>query len=540
MKLIKKSLFALVVLCLMIAAFFGILLFLDSEQGLAAVGVALLLAGAVIFFSVVGIFQPRWYPVKSRTSNSLAIIATLVFSVTTLILAGLNMGLYQVEEYITEGKTLSVQQKLTYYKQFTGTEAEETVNLEELSRQEIGTLTFYYEEGEEIQETIDQAVEVIQQNQTELQNFVGGEAQKPVGVVFYSATDQAFQTEDTGWGKDGFYSTDTHLIHLPLPLDKTVLIHEYTHHLIQTVKEEQQIFPLAIPVWLEEGTASYLAEKNHEILSEFISQTEYISFRELESQGGWESYQRDAYDPYFQSRGFVQYLVQKEGENIIQRMFRNISTSSSFDEALQQETGKNLEEYEEAFFNDFKLLPTLMKKADAQDIQERNSEKAAETLLTVMEIVPNMELDAHRLAQYYMLLGNYELAVEYREKNIQYQEASTGIPSSASYIYLAHSLLYTDIDGAVEAAERSVAYAEDGYSEEFNQQVLNELLFLQESIEYSNPYKGYLAILQGEYMRNSTITTREKRNLINMALEKYPHIESVEKEELIALKHQLE
>lgn len=533
-------LFTLVTLCLMIIAFFGVLLFLDSEQGLAAVGVALLLAGAVIFFSVVGMFQLRWYPVKSRASNSLAIIASLVFSVTTLILAGLNMGLYQVEEYITEGQTLSVQQKLTYYKQFTGTGAEETVNLEELSRQEIGTLTFYYEEGEEIQETIDQAVEIIQQNQTELQKFVGVEAQNPVGVVFYSTTDHVFQTEDTGWGTDGFYSTDNHLIHLPLPLDKTVLIHEYTHHLVQTAKEEQQIFPLDIPVWLEEGTASYLAEKNHEILSEAISQTEYISFRELESQGSWESYQRDTYNPYFQSRTFVQYLVQKEGADIIQRLFRNIGTSASFDEALQQETGKSVEEYEEAFFNDFKNIPTLMKKANVQDIQEKNPEKSAETLLTVMEIAPNMELAAHRLAQNYMLLGNYELAVEYREKHIQYQESSTGIPSSASYIYLAYSLLYTDVDGAVEAAERSVDYAEDAYSEEFNQQMLNELLFLQESIEYGNPFKGYLAILQGENLVNYLERDQEKINLINIILENYPHIESSEKEELIELKQQME
>ena len=41
-------------------------------------------------------------------------------------------------------------------------------------------------------------------------------------------------------------------------------------------------------------------------------------------------------------------------------------------------------------------------------------------------------------------------------------------------------------------------------------------------------------------MKGSTITPREKRDLINIALEKYPRIESFEKEELIALKQQLE
>ena len=82
----------------------------------------------------------------------------------------------------------------------------------------------------------------------------------------------------------GYYNHGQETIHLKIPkqdqivLFQQAVVHEYTHHLFASVLKREYISPLNIPVWFQEGVASYVQMEKVGIQVSDISGLEYLVF----------------------------------------------------------------------------------------------------------------------------------------------------------------------------------------------------------------------------------------------------------------------
>lgn len=537
MTFIKRTLF-LIIICIVSAIIFsGIVLFLGPKQGFIAWLLVTLLAMGIILFAIIGLFKPRKHPIKKRSTNVMVMLSSIFITAITFVIFVVNVALYEVEDYLSEEQTLNLQQKLDYYKKLSGIDTEEKVDITSMKKKEMDYFTFYYEDITIPQEEMNQIREVIQNNRNSLERLFGKVSKTPVNFILYSSPNK-MQVKDLESGQyDAFYQANEQLIHLSLPLDENVLIHEYVHHLFNSVSDEFGISKTDMPVWFEEGVATYIEKKGTVIDSVLLEKMEYTSFRNLEKYGEWEKHLEPPHAPYSQSRNFIEYLVEREGEEIIPQLIQGMEEATLY-ETFKNETGLDFEEYESTFISEFEDIPLMWEEAHFLHRKESNSEDALAKFLSIADVVPNLLLVNHRIANLYMEVGEYDKAVEYRKKQVRYEDSGT--QQSTSFDYLARSLLYIDIDEAIEAAELAVKNqneeepkvgdltASEGLLKEFN--------LLKDKIENERPFSGYLDFLNGEY---APFIDKEKVGLIDIVLNKYSEISSPEKKKLISLRQKL-
>ena len=524
-------------------AFFGITLFLESYEGFVGWVLLALALSCFMLFSIIGLFKPRIHPVKKRASNLFILFTSLLILPTTFVVFILNMGLYEAEEYMTEGTTLTVKQKVDSYKRLAGLTSVQEVDIGKLNTTVLDGITFYHKESEVNPEELVAAVQIIHSYDAEYGDVFGVADVVPVKVVLYNGTSKMPVAGVDGGEYDAFYQPKDQTIHISMPLNEKLLIHEYTHHLFTVGADKSEISAAEIPLWFEEGVASYLESKDSLLDPQTLEEMEYASFRDLEKYGEWERHLETGYSPYFQSQNFIQYLVEKEGNEIIQRLFAGMANSSLY-ESFETETGKTFEQVETAYITDFKNLPLLMEEAHLLHRKENNIEKSLATYLRAASIAPNLVNVNNRIANHYLYLGDYDKAIAYRKKDIHDAKITNSDTLSVSYQRLAQILLHQNIDEAIEAAELAVQHQIDSNpkTEDITlpEGMLQELEGLKENIANGKPFKGYLHVLRGKYTIIEDITSdQQKIDLITHALNEYTEASSSEKLELIEMKQQL-
>lgn len=438
---------------------------------------------------------------------------------------------------MTEATELTPEEKVTYYRRMiTGEDG--SIDLATLDSKEINGITFYFAPGSEPLEEMELLVGLVETNRPQLERELGGETDAPVSFVLYGENLDMPIRETIEAEYSGFYKEHDQTIHLPLPIDKVSAMHEYTHHLFFGIAEERGMYSTEIPVWFSEGVATYLSEKGHTLPYDLMQTAEYVAFGKLEEPGGWENNLAFPQDPYFQSRAFMEYLVDEEGEGVVKEIFGDME-HTIFSKSFEQVTGKTVKEYELKFFSDFERIPSLWDEA-VQLEMDGDIKERLNTYLKVAEIVPNMESLNHRISNLYLELGDYETALSYSQKELALLKAERSENLSAAYSYLAMNLLFTDVQKAQEAALRAVEVSpEDGSA--WTEGILNEVEALQADIENGAPLKAYLTILTGEYVYNKDMNNqKEKVLLIDTVLARYPEDLSANRTALIELKEQFE
>lgn len=524
-------------------AFFGITLFLKSYEGFVGWVLLALALSCFMLFSIIGLFKPRIHPVKKRVSNLFILFTSLLILPTTFVVFLLNMALYEEEEYMTEGTTLTVKQKIDSYKRLAGLISNQKVDIGKLNTTVLDGITFYHEEIDVNSEDLVAAVQIIRSYDAEYGEVFGVADVAPVKMVLYNGTSKMPVAGVDGGEYDAFYQPKDQTIHISMPLNEKLLIHEYTHHLFTVGAEKSGISAAEIPLWFEEGVASYLESEDSLLDPKTLEEMEYASFQDLEKYGEWERHLETGYSPYFQSRNFIQYLIEKEGNDIIQRLFAGMTNSNIY-ETFETETGKTFEQVETGYMTDYKNLPLLMEEAHLLHRKENNREKSLDTYLRAVSIAPNLVNVNNRIANHYLYLGDYDKAIAYRKKDIHEAEMTNSDKLSVSYQRLAQILLHKNIDEAIEAAELAVQHQIDSDSKTAGltlaEGMLQELEGLKENIDNGKPFKGYLHVLHGKYMILEDITSdQQKIDLITYALDKYAETDSSEKLELIEMKQQL-
>lgn len=536
MHIVKNIILSFLSLVLLTTGFAVLLLYLDVGQSLIAWLGASVFVIAGIVLAIVWIAKAR--DSKKKITNAVFLIASsILFWIFTLFLFGTNFLLYDVEYDMTEATELTPEEKLTYYRRLiTGEDG--SIDLATLDSKEINGITFYFAPGSEPLEEMELLVDLVETNHPQLERELGGETDAPVSFVLYGEEFDMPIRETIEEEYSGFYKEHDQTIHLPLPIDEVAVIHEYMHHLFYSIAEERGMYSSEIPVWFAEGVATYLSEKGHTLPYDLIQNTEYVTFAKLEEPGGWENNLAFPQDPYFQSRAFMEYLVDEEGEDVVKEIFGDME-HTIFSKSFEQVTGKTVKEYELEFFSEFERIPSLWDEA-VQLEMDGEIKESLNTYLEVAEVSPNMESLNHRISNLYLELGDYETALSYSQKEIEFLETERSENLSAAYSYLAIHLLFTDAQQAREAALRAVeVLPEEGNA--WSEGVLAEVEALAADIEEGAPLKAYLTILTGEYVYNEvTNDQKEKILLIDTVLERYPQDLSANRTELIELKEQFE
>ncbi len=536
MHIVKNIILSFLGLFLLTAGFAVLVLYLNVGQSLIAWLVASVFVIAGIVLAIVWIAKAGSGR-KSLTDAVFLIASSILFWLFSLFLCGTNFLLYDVEYDMTEATELTPGEKLTYYRQLiTGNDG--SIDLATLDTKEINGITFYFAPGSEPLEEMEQLVELVETNHSELERELSGETDAAVSFVLYGEELDMPIRETIQAEYSGFYKEHNQTIHLPLPIDEVSAVHEYTHHLFFEIAEERGMYSIEIPAWFIEGVATYLSEKEQELPFDTYAPYEHVAFEKLERPGGWENHLSDSYSPYTQSRAFIEFIIDDKGEGVLSEVFAEMEYSS-FETSFEKVTGKTVENYESMFLARFDQLYDLWEEAHLLDIQQGKPEEALEVFLEIAETVPNLETVNHRIASLYRKLGDYDNTNFYRQNELKLVNPESGAELSASYSHITVDLLFTNVSEALRYAKLGVDSA--GESERFwSKGIFAEVSELVNDIENGQPLKGYRGVLEGEDTVSSLLSPKEKANLIDVVLARYPEDLSANRSALIELKKQLE
>ncbi|WP_251550448.1 peptidase MA family metallohydrolase [Neobacillus muris] len=538
MKNIFRILVGIAVILIVSCLFFVLTLYLDGQAGINAWLLLVFSILLVIVFS----FRSKTYSSKNKSKLVIAILSAIFLTLSTLVIAFLNLAIYQLDDYLYEdNQVLTTEQKMDYYKEITDsiTSNKSNQQLEQMDHQKVGNITFYYTKDMDDQQLIDAAMKAIDTAKTKYQSLFGKvDHTLPVKVVFFDNLNELSMNNDKrldGAKFGGEYHASDQTIHIPIPSDmiplnefKETMMHEYAHHLMYSGLGQPSFGNL--PVWFNEGAASYIEDFTLGV-RDLDENFEFVSFDDLTTLGQWRSHLKEPYDPYSESRLLISYLIEHEGPNVLQKLM-DVPEPTSFDEAFKAVTAQSISDYGETFIKEMNNVRELMDKADTLDI-EKDWQGELAVLDQVLSMVPNHVLANHRIGNIYMEMGDYKKAKEYRE-TVLYLDPE----NAASYTYYADTLLFNgEIDTAVESVEKASELAKmepegNGWQEGY----LAHLMDLKKSISEGNPLQGYLTMINSDYV----LFDQDKLNLIDVALASYPNAKSADKEKLVEMKREIE
>ncbi|MTD29855.1 type IV pilus biogenesis/stability protein PilW [Planomicrobium sp. YIM 101495] len=538
MRTFKHSLISLTITILGALAFGTLLLFLEPKEGIIAWLVLSLLFIGILISVIIGYLQKR----RADRVRPLSLITTsitlLAIWILTLVLIFANFTIYKVDDFLTAENELSAVQKLAYYQQFL-TGPESMANLEELETTHRADMAFYYPHGKEYIDEINKIADFIPSNKKQFEKSLGGRSDAAVSVVLYPDESSMPKREANSTEYSGLYTVDDQMIHLPIPVDFTALAHEYIHHLFFSIGKDRGMLLTQIPQWWSEGIATHLSQKNGSTPLLRLNEENYIEFKQLTDVGEWENHLKKDSLPYKQSSTFINYLMINEGEDVIAKIFSEME-NANFPTSFQRVTGKTIEEYEGSFVSDFKSIAELWDEASLLETRDNEAQKSLESFLAIAEIMPNLELVNHRIANLYMEIGDYEKAIEYRKNELEIAVADKNDTLSSSYGYLAESQLFINLREAINTAELAVQVSSE-YDLEWNKGRLEELTSLDQQIKQGRPLQGYFELLNGKFVINGgSSNPSEKIGLIKIALNEYSGKDLAGEEKLSSLKKTLE
>ncbi|MFK3961929.1 peptidase MA family metallohydrolase [Guptibacillus hwajinpoensis] len=519
-----------------IIAFWTILLWFNKEQSIVAWTIVALIGIGFILLGVFGLFKPKRHTLKKRSSNLLLIILTVLVSLITFFITAFN---YSIEEVATSQRnedSINVTQKLSFYKDLFTNKPDFKDEIRQMDSKKIGKITFYYEKNQESLKYIDSAVNALESEKEEFERLFGMGLNNPVNIILYGDSTKVEELSESEYGDvTGYYSFNDQTIHLSIPhteeelneFNRTV-VHEYTHHLLTILINNNELVVSDFPMWFHEGIASYIERKDTGVSEQYLKNFKYISFGNLDTPEKMDSHLRSPYKPYFQSMLFVQYMINTEGDDFIKQLVGK-RENHAFGNAFKEVVGEDFSSYESTFIHQLEDIPSSLKTARGQFYQDQNPKGALRTLFKINKYVPNLYQSNSTIADVYTELGEHQKSIEYLQRIVKQNPRN-----APSYDRLSIALLFKSLDQSIDKAELAVKYSDEDELV-LTKGLLDKLTIVEKSVDEGKPFAGYLALLRSEYM----ISNVQKRELIKRLLESYPYVHSTAKDELISFEKDL-
>ncbi|MBM6616514.1 collagenase [Bacillus suaedaesalsae] len=540
MAFIKSLVFILLVVPFVSVMIFILSIHTNEETFTLIYSAFILLNLVLLVLGIIGSGKSFTYVLSTKLRNTLAITTSIILIMVASIILFSNFVIYGAERVRsgTDSVQLSKSEKVEWYKSIYNKVTNQQYDLEHLEARNVDHITFYYEKNFNPDEVIKLTLETIQEYENDLDALFPENKAMPVKFILYNDYNKfASNYDELRDGKvGGFYDPSNQTIHFEVPHDpefdlneiKGTVIHEYVHHMYQSYKKENGLRGVE-PIWFIEGIAAYVEKKYTMTYSEEFMGVEFVSFTKLDAVREWDEHLQVEFSPYLQSYLLINYIIENHGSDVVSTILLK-SDNISFDEALEDTLGSPIEVYESQFLEELRKVESIIDSFPKLIYQENKPEKALESLTEVIRIAPNHHLANHNIANIYQELGEYEKALEYREKVVILDPEH-----SPSYSYLAETLLFIDINKALEAEITGYEYAEkDPYSNlSYNEDRVKNLEYIHENIENGNPFRGYVSLLKegNSWMFNEL----NKTDLIKKVLDEYPNIQTKERDQLVDL-----
>ncbi|MGE6204379.1 collagenase [Guptibacillus hwajinpoensis] len=194
-----------------------------------------------------------------------------------------------------------------------------------------------------IEDTIDWA-------KTKNKEILGNIKDRNVDIIFFS-NEKDFQNISTLDSVSGYYDPFglyigikiddkegvLHGKETPLYFFQKSILHEFTHYTFDRKVEGTKTPMNQYPVWFQEGIADYIA--NDRTIVE-ASDFEFVTYDQLRSYEQWKTARKqDGTDVYDQSYFTIKFLIDENGENVIEEIIDATSNSGDFKKSFEDVTG---------------------------------------------------------------------------------------------------------------------------------------------------------------------------------------------------------
>ncbi|MYL31638.1 MULTISPECIES: hypothetical protein [Halobacillus] len=517
----RISLMVLSSLCF-ITVYFIFSLWLSAKQSMVVSLVIALFMFGIIICGIICLFKPIKYLPKKRSTNLTLIILSGVVSIATIFITLFNYG-FEKSAYDHESiDSFTASDKISFYHKMVLDTSSAKQDTEDFSSEQVGAFTFYYD-GQDNKKWINSSVKAVEAKKNQFSSIFNLKEKPPVKIILYNnipTPENAPKPVEGSIG--GYYVASEETIYLQVPSGnkrerefQRKVVHEYTHHLFNTLIKKYDLSFADFPMWFHEGLATYVGSINVGVGDNYIRELEYLNFNQMKTPAQINDHLRSPYNPYFQSMWFINHLLNDVGNDFIPKIIKE-RKNHQFDQSFKNVMGIGFETYSNDFLQQLKNVPSDLITAR----KEVNPKMALEKALEVNTIVPNLYQSNIQLGKIYMELGNFKKSKEYAQRLV---EQNPGEPSP--YQGLATKIVVADLERAIKLSKISVKHAnEDEFS--FYQEKLETLISVKRKVEEGEPLSGYLEIFRNDYVQSDIL----REQLIKDLLNKYPNVESGRKE----------
>ena len=274
------------------------------------------------------------------------IFSSILFLLLLLLIGGVNYIHSEVEETAGEPVTYFQAVKTILNLNYDGELERKTKTSKDL--QSYQNVSVYIDKQDNdlvplIKDTIDWA-------KTKNKEILGDIKDRDVDIIFFN-NEKDFQNISTLDSVSGYYDPFGLYIGIKIDDKKGILngketplyffqksiLHEFTHYTFDRKVEGTKTPMNQYPVWFQEGVADYIA--NDRTIVE-ASDFEFVTYDKLRSYEQWKTARKqDGTDVYDQSYFTIKFLIDENGENVIEDIINATSNSGDFKKSFEDVTG---------------------------------------------------------------------------------------------------------------------------------------------------------------------------------------------------------
>ncbi|WP_273833620.1 collagenase [Guptibacillus sedimenti] len=283
---------------------------------------------------------------KKAIKMVVIIFSSIFFLLLLLLIGGVNYIHSEVEETAGEPVTYFQAVKTILNLNYDGELERKTKTSKDM--QSYQNVSVYIDKQDNdlvplIKDTIDWA-------KTKNKEILGDIKDRDVDIIFFN-NEKDFQKISTLDSVSGYYDPFGLYIGIKIDDKKGILngketplyffqksiLHEFTHYTFDRKVEGTKTPMNQYPLWFQEGVADYIA--NDRTIVE-ASDFEFVTYDQLRSYEQWKTARKqDGTDVYDQSYFTIKFLIDKNGENVIEDIIDATSNSGDFKKSFEDVTG---------------------------------------------------------------------------------------------------------------------------------------------------------------------------------------------------------
>lgn len=320
-------------------------------------GILISLLGLVFLITVIAHSTLSIVYQKNKRSTNISAIVFGVLAIPVLFVPLIFNLLMQTQYSLVTGST-SPSYKIAF---LSYNAIGEAIAFEKYEMQEIDGIEVYSPSFEkEKQKLINTVMDAITDNEMLFNDYFGRQSNEGLRVKM-----SGLLLEETHV-VNGYYHQAEKQIYAQIPTKMVgwqslydTMVHEYAHYRFHMAVRKKGSSMEHFPFWFNEGIATHIQyiDKDININEEVFREKEWSPFDEIGFEDDWNEKVLDVrYDPYFQSKMFIDKLINQQGPDVIMEIVSLTSILGSFEQAFDITVGKSYEDFGNEVIKDIEKI----------------------------------------------------------------------------------------------------------------------------------------------------------------------------------------